>query len=520
MATSTQESMARTLQQFLTEQYPTLDWSVGTVLYDLLIKPASVTFSAQANTAEEIRANLSLYDVLNSDNPNAELVDALLSNYNVVRKEGQTATGTILIYTESEQNVFIPEGALFTCNEIEIQPIKSYVGVFGDIVEEDTDEIAYIQMREIGNGTRVFAITAETIEAMETVLSAGLPCDSSLGNTRITAVETGSSFTGGSLQETTDELLERAQSGVNATVVTGRDNIRQLLRNQTEVNVIDADVFGMGDPLQFRDAVNNAGVSSGGRLDVYVKTAPIPIVTEAPLTGYKTDGVWSIEIPADSYPGAAGVQQITYGDTLINTGITHVLGYDPQGPWPLIESALQARYSKYQTLTVQFETDAVDPSLDEVDFVVSIIHMPGVGTLQEYLNDPAIRSHAFDHVVKGVVPVVIDVDVDIEYTRGAVVPTVGAIQQAISDNINRKLISAEALYTSDVVYACGVVFSEGTVRMPINLRARIYMPDGSVQYTSSQNYIKAPTATGISFENSTFSCFPVDVNITLSEVLV
>jgi hypothetical protein len=519
MSTETQQLMARTLQQFLTEQYPSLDWSVGTVLYDLLVKPASVAFAEQSDVATVIRENLSLSLVLAQDNPNADLVDALLSNYNVVRKTGNTATGTILIYTDATQNVFIPVGALFTCNEIQLQPVKSYVGVYGAITEENTDEISYVQLRDVGDGTRVFAITAETVEVMTSALSSGLACTASLGNTRITKIETGSSFTGGSIEETTDELLERAQSGVNATVVTGRDNIRELLRRQDTVNVLDAAVFGMGDTLQYRDSMNNAGISTGGRLDVYVKTAPIPVVAEATLPGTKLDGVWSIEIPADSYPGAAGVSKIRYGNLLIDTGITHVLSYNPQGPWPLIESALHARYSKYQTLTVQFENDNIDSLLTELDFVVSVIYMPGIGVLQDYMNGAGIRSHAFDHVIKGAIPILIEADVDIEYVRGTPTPTVGAIQQEIADVINRKLISTEALYTSDIVYACRYVFSEGVVRMPINLRGRLFMPDGSFVYTSSQNHIKSPTAAGISFENTVFGCFPADVNVVLNEVL-
>lgn len=519
MTTESQDTIARTLQQFLTEQYPSMDWSVGTVLYDLLIKPASVVFSNQFDAALNIRQNLSLSLVLAQDNPDPDLVDALLSNYNVVRRQGQAAIGTLNIYTRAEQNIFVPAGTQFLCGDILLLPIKSYVGVVGDIVEEDTDEISYIQMREVGDGSRVFAITAQTATAMETVLSAGLTCNTDLGNTKISSVETGSTFTGGAVQETTDELLERAQSGVNAKVVTGRDNIRQLLRNQQTYNVIDAQVFGMGDALQLRDAVNNAGICSGGRLDIYVKTSPIPVVSKATLEGTKTDGVWTVVIPADSYPGAVGVLDIMYNNITQNTGISHILGYSPEGPWPLIESAIHARYSQYQTLSIQFETDAVEASLDEASFVVSVLHMPGVGSLQDYLNDPGIRSHAFDHVLKSAIPIVTEVDVQIEYARGVTPPTIPVLQQGISNVINRKLIGLEALYTSDIVYACRYTFPAGVVRMPINLRGRVFMPNGSVQYTSSQNHLKAPTATGISYKNCVFACFPDQVNVELVEVV-
>jgi len=519
MATETQESIARTLQQFLTEQYPSLDWNVGTVLYDLLIKPASATFADQYAFAENVRENMALSLVLAQDSPDPDLVDALLSNYNVVRRQGRSATGTLNVYTNSDQNIFVPVGSIFLCNGVQLFPIKSYVGVSGEIVEEDTDEISYIQMRDVGDGRKVFAITAQTAEALETVLSAGLACTSDLGNTRISDVETASTFTGGAVEETTDQLLERAQSGVNSNVVTGRDNIRELLRRQENYNVLDAQVFGMGDDLQLRDATNNAGISSGGRLDVYVKTAPIPIVSRATLEGTKEDGVWTIVIPADSYPGALGVLGFEYEGSFQSTGISYVLDYDPQGPWPLIESAIHARYSQYQTMSIQFETSAVEASIDEASFIVSVVHMPGVGSLQDYLNDPAIRSHAFDHVVKSAIPIVTEVDVEIEYPRGVTAPAPSVLKQTISDVINLKLIGVEALYTSDVVYACRYAFPDGIVKMPINLRGRVFMPDGTVRYTSSQNHLKAPTDTGISYRNCVFACFPDQINLVLREVL-
>ena len=514
-----QDSISLELQNLLAENFPEGDFSVGTVLYDLLVVPASLTYANQEVTLDAVRDNLSLSQVLSSANPDPTLVDNLLSNYGVERDLGAAAIGLINIFTTSTQNVYVPRTSEFDCNGIKMRPTKTFVGVSGTITEKDTTDISYIQMRDFDDTSSVFSISAATLTSIDTVLSVGQPCTSTLNSPSITKTETGSTFTGGRVEETSLALLQRARTGVNARVVTGRDNIRSLLTSQTAVNVIDAAVFGMGDALQLRDAGNNTGISSGGRVDVYLKTSPVPVEVKQFLTGTRTTGnIFEIDIPDSTFPGAYGVSRIRYNDRPLDVSLTHVLGYDTQGPWPLIESAAQARYSQYQTLTLQFETTEVPAADASASFEATVIYMGGVKDMQTFLNAPAIRSHSFDHVVKAVIPVIVALDVDIEYPGGVEAPTAGEIKQTVSDIINLKAIGTEALFTSEIVYACRLAFSEGTVRMPINLRAQIYMPDGTVTHTSSQNHIKAPTVTGISHRNTAFFCFPGSVNVALSEV--
>lgn len=516
--TQKQQRIAAELQQIMTEQVPALDFSVGTVLYELLVKPASVFFAAQETEMDVLRANMSLVQVLNQVNPDPTAVDNLLSNFNYSRKQGTQATGLINIYVKTTQNVYIAATTDFTCNGVTIRPVKSYVGVAGQITEEDTDEVGYVQMRDVDATTKVFAITATTVNASATVIAAGTTCSATLNDPAIVKIEIGSTFTGGSLEETTSQLLERASTSINAKVVSGRDNIRSLLRSQPEVNVLDAFVVGMGDPLQIRDVVNPGGISTGGHVDTYVVTAPVPIQTRATLSGNRVSGdTWDIEIPADTFPGAYAVLAVWYGNTQINTGLTPVLGYEPVGPYPLITSAEQARYSKYQTLHVRFETDLIPVATLIANFEVVVLHMPGIGALQDYVNGDDVRSYSFDHVIKVVIPVIIDADVNIEYVRGISPPDVGVIQQSISNVINTKALGTEALFVSDIVYAVRLVFTNSVVRMPVNLRARVYLPDGSTAYAANQNHIKVEEGPGISYRNCAFFCYASEINIQLKE---
>ena len=508
------------LQQLLAEQIPTADFSIGTVNYELVIKPAAWVYANQDVNIETLRDNMSLFQVLNSTEPDADLTDNLLSNFNVLRRSGTRALGLINIFVNSNQNVYIPVNSTFSCAGIAIQPTKNYVGVAGSITQEDTDSISYVQMRDFDANTKVFAIEAITVEPTTTVLSPGTNCTYSAKTSFITKVEIASTFTGGSVEETTNELLGRASVSISAKVTTGRLNIQSLLSSVDTVNVLDVAVFGMGDKLQIRDAANNGGISSGGRVDIYVATSPVPTSTVARLSGTKSGNVWSIEIPRSEFPGAYGVTAISYNGNTINTNITPILGYVPGNPAPFMTEPLHARYSSFQTLTVEFASFAGLSSLSEADFDVSLIYMPGIGTLQDLMDGSDIRSYAFDTLIKAAIPVLIDVGVEIEYTQGTVIPTIGEIQQSIANMINRRGMGTPALHTSDVVYAIKLLFPEGNIRMPVTLYGKVWLPNGNVAYTTDNNTIEVMDDLGISQDNTSFFCFPSGVSVTLTEVRV
>ena len=508
------------LQQLLTEQVPDIDVSIGTVLYDLVVKPAAATYASQDVDLQTFRDNLSLLQVLNAQDPDPIQVDLLLSNFNVTRRTGTRATGLINVFVTTQQNVFIAADTNILCGSVMMKPVRNYVLVNGAITAENTDTQAYVQTREFAEGVWVASILATTVDNMETVLSAGQQCTIETSNTFITRVEVGSTFVGGQANETTLQLLERAQTNVNAQVVTGRDNIRSFLINSTDTGIVtlDAQVFGMGDELQLRDAVNNGGISAGGHVDIYVSTAVVPISVEDTLPGTRDDdGVWSIEIPAATYPGAYGVDRIRHGNNVI-TDITPILGFAPEGTVPLMERPIHARYSKYQTLVVEFEDDTISPDITEMDFITSILYMPGVATLQDLMNDVDVRSYSFDTMIKAVIPIITSIHVTLEYVSGITPPSVEVLREEIASIINIKPMGTEALYSSDVVYACKLAFPSANVRMPVNLFGKVYLPDGSTAYSTDQNHLRVAPDEGISSENTKFFCFPSLIDVSLNEL--
>lgn len=512
-----QERVASQLQLILQAENPDIDVSPGTVLYELTVKPNASILAKQEMGLDVLRDNMSLVQVLDQETPDQVMVDRLLSNFNVARREGERATGTLSIFTRSRQNVVIPPNQRFWCGGIELQPDRAYVGVSGSILPNDTDSFSYVQTREYSTGVYVFTIGAVTVDVMVSVLSTGQICTAVPPIPQVTSVETASTFSGGSLTESTAALLTRARTNINAHVLTGRDNIRAFLTDNTELDVLDAAVFGMGDALVLRD--NRYGVSGGGAVDAYVRTELVPASVTATLTGTAdADYLWTIEIPAATYPGAYGVVSIRYRQLAI-TEFTEVFGFTTAPTAPYMAEVAHARYSMYQTLSVQFTAWDLPLNETSLDFEVTVMYMPGLVELQQFVEQPEVRGYGFDLLVKGAVPVTVSLDVTIRYWRGLDAPEAAEFQVAIANMINGKLIGDEYLQSSDVVYACKRLFPQGEVAMPVQLFGRTWVPAGGSIYAHNDAYLKVPELDGLTYQNAFFACFPSNVNVSLIEIV-
>lgn len=512
-----QDRLAAQFQSILQDENPEMDIAPGSVMYELTVKPNASLLAKQEAGLDVMRENMSLIQVLNQEDPDQIMVDRLLSNFNVARREGARAVGTLNIYTRSTQNVSVTQAQRFFCGGIELQPLKSYVGVNGDVLPNDTESLSYVQMRQFNETTFVFTIEASTVDVMKSVLSPGQDCTATPPIPQVTKAEVASTFTGGSVEENTNSLLQRARTQMNAHVLTGRDNIKAFLSDNGVIDVLDAAVFGMGDDLMLRD--NRYGSSGGGSVDAYIRTAVVPASVVTVLSGIRdVNDVWTVEIPTDDFPGAYGVVQIKYGENVI-TEYTEIVGFDTQLGAPWINEAAHARYSVYQTLSVQFTAWDIVIAEDTASFEVTVLYMPGLQSLQDLVEEPDVRSYGFDMLIKGSVPVVVDVDVTINYWKGLDVPEESEFQLAIANTINGKLTGEEFLQASEIVYACKRLFPQGEIAMPVNMFARTWLPEGGSVYSSSQSYVKVPDIEGLSYRNSVFACFPNSINVSLIEVV-
>ena len=515
---SEEENIAE-LTANLSEKFPDRDFSAGSANYALVVQPYAANLTFRDEDVDDVINNMSIVQVLNNPDASDEAVDNILSNYQVTREEGNNSSGFINIYFAGTTAMSIPATATFTCSGLDFRPVKSFVGIVGEVVERDTSEVTYTQATAIGEGAYVFAIQVESVTVSDIVIGPNTECTFDLSSPYIQRAETASTFSGGTLPETTSELLERAALGITAKAASGTEHIRALLED-SEYNVLDSAVFGYGDNIQIRDTDPISGISSGGHADAYVITDSVIQTANITLTATRADdsSPWTVRIPEDVYPGAYGVYAISREGSLINGEINHILGYIPSGNRPLIRSAEEARFSAYQTLDLEFYDSAAASGETSLNYVFTVSYMPNIGLLQEYVENEENRASSFDIVVKAMIPIQVGGELTVSYPSGVVPPATEDIETAITQSINSTRSGASQLHTSILVQACNSVFPEGTVLMPVRLSGTIILPNGNLGFGASTNYLEVPTnITGVDPNNSKFFAASGDFAISLIE---
>jgi hypothetical protein len=511
-----EEELKRTLEEY----FPTYDWSIGGVFHEQIIKPWAVNLSNRDTEIDTLKNNMSLFQVLNSDSPDEELVDLLLSNFNVTRKEGTRSTGFISVYFSGASSVAIPAGTIITCAGIQFSPTTTFIGALGLITEQDTTQVSYIKALEVNNTTRVMQIEVISKQPTDIVLSPGQVCTHNLSSTYIKKMETSSTFSGGSLPETTEDLIDRAKLGITAESATGKDNIRSLLTN-SPYNVLDVQVFGFGDEVQIRDRHPVTGISSGGRSDAYVSTNPVIQKILIPLTATRVEGTqWTVTVPSSLYAGAYAVKSIRSGTNIIDTPIQHVLGYSSTNTRPYIKNEQEARYSRYQILSVYFFDENTEATVDTTkDYILEILYMPNIDELQTYIEDNEIQTAIGDILIKAFIPIEISIGVSVDYFSGVVPPDITSIKSEIAAAVNTQKAGKSSFPASDVVYAIKKLFPSANVKMPIRMHGTIYLPDGTIGHTSDNNNIEVPVEfEGVTAGNVKFFSSLDLIDVSLKEV--
>ena len=131
------------LADWLNSYDSSIDTSVGTAVRELVIKPAARYYTSTSQDINTVITNLSL-----SESTNDSMVDSLLCNYNVVRKEGSTASGYLAIYTSNNANLYIPSATVFTVGSETLVISETYIGVANEDDILDSSRYKVLRLRK------------------------------------------------------------------------------------------------------------------------------------------------------------------------------------------------------------------------------------------------------------------------------------------------------------------------------------------------------------------------------------
>ena len=270
------------LEQYLTDAIPDADFSKGSALRDLCINAIAYVhaFWKKENDYMKARQSLLLLGALTGADVD-DAVDEILSNWFITRKTGRVSTGSATVYLSTNSPVSIPPSTKFyKTASLVFYPNSATTLTYGaddmQAVADSTGEVtAYtIQVPLVSGGSGV-----------NYNISSGSFLSYTKFSSNIIRVENQEAFSGALSEETTEEMLERAETAITVRDLNSARSIDAVLKDEF-TSVDDVTVIGYGDAEMIRDLVaelaTNTRIHAGGHVDAYLRT---PITTAKTFTG-------------------------------------------------------------------------------------------------------------------------------------------------------------------------------------------------------------------------------------------
>lgn len=506
------------------ELYPDYDWAHGSLLYEMVIRPAAIRAAADEGDIEALRNNMSLYLASIQDEPDQELVLALASNFRVTTEEGIYGAGDLAVYVGQSVNVYIRAGTIFNAGGLTVTCEKTYAGVTDDSDYTDTDDTVYRQLTKVGSEW-AFLVPVRTVEYTDESVSQGVQVSTETRPAQVKRIETASSIGGGRSPDSTEEILEQAQTGMTAKVPSGNAHLEALLAKNTTVNVQSQASFGINDPECIRDRDNVFGISTGGRVDAWCRTAVQPSSRTVTISATRTTStaLWQMFIQAAVGLGFYRITSIKHADSasIISGESDLIVAYGHSGVegGPHVFSADTARYSVYQTANVQFAFNEITDT--DTEFEVTLEAMPGLESLQDYLNRRDVRNEAHDVLVRAPNPASVSITMIVERPTGDTLTTAADLQAVVANAVNATDIGIDGLDASLLVNAVEGHDPALHVAFPISMQADFQQPDGSTKTVRSLNgRVEVPESDSswVTERNTMYYCVADTVKVELKDV--
>jgi hypothetical protein len=271
------------LTAYLSEKVPDADFSQGSVIRDFVITAIAYIFAYLEAERKKTRDQQSLLALsTQSDGEEiADAVNALLSNWFITRKTGQTARLTATLHFSSASDVTIsPSTRFFRTTDLIFVPDAPAAFVI--------PASKLVPTFNANNVVTEYTTTVNLI-AKDVGVSYNLPPGKFLQADQFSPffsyAENQSTIGGGKDIESTSDLLARAPTAISVRNLVNSRSIDTVLR-ETFAGISRVLPLGFGDPEMLRDfsseAVTRLRMHVGGHTDIYVQL-PITEVVETDL---------------------------------------------------------------------------------------------------------------------------------------------------------------------------------------------------------------------------------------------
>ena len=525
---------------FIQATYPNIDLSPGTALRDLVVK---LYAHLETRIQEQIDLALISSSLLEiSKNPgiaDATQVERVLSNFNVTRGAGSTASGTLRLFFSSGASVVISPDTNFTIGGLLFAPTSSYVLVAEALFSGGATQRILEAQGALYSVT--IQVTCKTAGSGGNIRAATVITKTSPSIATLVSGKADSDFTGGADVDDNATLLVKAKAGVVGKVFGGREHIKAKLKSQFS-GVSDVGVVGFLDKEMDRDLLS--GVHTGSRVDLYVKSANYPsritekvpvqmlsyqaatktAIFELTLTTAQSSGLYSVENIRPSLEQLGGLTILSDTRTMVGNSL-HFVG---EGATPAftayqkVHITFSASYERVKqaatplaltyilTGTTQNPTPWPDTSeiesgmpayvfldlapdvVDFFNFYVEYLKMPNLTEIQGYVDSAAERSLSADMLVKAPVPIMCSLQLRLLKPSGAEAPNLNTLKAALVSKFNSFEMGTSVPASALIHVAYQNIPTGYTVDLPIHMYGVIINPDLSKDVIYSSDALRPP----------------------------
>jgi uncharacterized phage protein gp47/JayE len=547
------QSMVATLSQWMAERHPDVELTRG-VFHDLVLYFDGLLNAAIQENIDRVRQSNSLLKI--NEDPtlaDTEVVDQVLSNFNLTRDNGTPAVGVVTVVFNSATRTAISLATRFTAenDQVVFLPTEAFIVLPPTATATASNER---KMIAVGDGTYAANITvvAAAVGAAGNIRrGTKLTPNSALNN--VADVYANADFIKGKDPSTNEAYLSKLAPALAAKTIGSRQSYSASILNQTAfANIQNLSILGCGDAEQQRDQHSLFPISGGGKVDIYAQTNGYSQEKEhlleatyvGPNAAYNNSvssncspaglgsstslgTIWQVTIARDTAPGFYEVVRVAAPGADNDSGYGIVS--DDRGVdfsdiefVPDILYIPESAYTRYQTAVIRFEdtdtqpSSALIPGTSKKIYSVTTTGMPLIAELQDYMSSRDVRARGTDVLVKAAVPCFTKISFEIMKPASAADPDISAIQLAISSAISQVGFSGQ-LHSSVISNVVHKYLSGKQALGGIDMFGRIRRPDGSIDYVRDNTILYMPTdyqrlVTG---RTAAFLTSPEDVSVSI-----
>ena len=413
--TQTQFDIAeQMLISIIRSSYPTLDMRRGTVIRDLLIRPAASVYALNTSNLVTLASKMSIVTLSQDPTATADDYNAILANLGTSLIAGTPSSGKAIITVDTLREYSLGANFVFTdINGNQYQTTQDYTikaGATGSDIPLNTNT----------DGSYYFILPL-------TALAAGAAGNIQQG-TALTpsgdlfgflSGEAYSDFSGGQNAETIEAATQRLPASIAYRALESSASIDAKLRNEFasgSISIQALNVSGYGRRTQLRDKHNPMGFAVGSRVDVYVRTYTAPRVTTLLKTGTRIgSSTYQFTINAADAPGFSAIRSVSEVEAVVaptlGFGTLIVIGSYPfaevrsavgltgtSHDIDLANSVIETAYTAYQQAVVTVTN--VPAGTATHDFKVELYAADGIKDIQDYVDNRAVSNVEADYIIR------------------------------------------------------------------------------------------------------------------------